>query len=102
MSWIKLTTILLITFELTGCSIARPKGLICVAHVANPPHVPVSYNHCYDMEKDFDNKGVRIPGHNGQDIPLVMDKHLNLDPDSAAELMAYWQKLVARYEKCGQ
>jgi len=86
-------------YSLAACSIARPRGLICIAHLESAT-IPVAYNHCYDMEKDFDDKGNMIPGHNGVDIPLSLDKHVNMDQESFASLSAYWQKLVKRYENC--
>lgn len=83
-----------------SCSgLPRPKGLICIAHLASDT-VSVPYSHCYDMEADFDSAGQLIPGHHGKDIPLVMDKHVHMDAQAFANLSGYVHKLQDRLTKC--
>ena len=84
----------------TSCTIPRPKGLVCVAHLEDPPGIPVAYNRCFDMEEDFDSSGTLIPGHNGIDLPLVIDKHINMDVEAFASLSAYMQKVHERLRAC--
>ena len=82
---------------LIGCaSVPRPQGQICVAHV------PQNYNNCFDMQSDFDSNGDIIPGHNGTNIPLDLDNHVNMDPMSFASLKAYIEKIKQRMVNCGQ
>lgn len=82
-----------------SCSLARPKGLICIAHLASDT-ISTSYSHCYNMQTDFDDHGHLIDGHQGIDIPLVIDKHVHMDAQSFANLSGYMQKIEARLQKC--
>lgn len=99
---IRLIGISLTAFSLVGCAgIARPKGFLCVAHLADPNHgIPHSYNHCFDLEQDFDDDGKLKPTAKGQKLPLIMDKHVNMDPKSFSSLNAYLQKIRERYKQC--
>lgn len=97
---LKLILMLLMMLSLMACDgVPRPGGLVCIAHLAGGD-VSVNYSHCYDMKADFDDRGKLIPGHHGQDIPLVMNKHVHLDAQSFANLTGYMQKVRARLEKC--
>jgi len=52
------------------------------------------------MVADFDDKGSLIPGHKGQDIPLVIDKHVHMDAQAFANLSGYVHKLQQRLASC--
>lgn len=96
---IRLTLICLASLE--GCAgIPRPVGLICVAHSANPPSILVAYNHCFNLATDYDDNGYLLPNAKPIDIPLVMDRHVNMDAPSFANFSAFIQKLRERYKNC--
>lgn len=97
---LKLSLMLPMMILCGSCSgLARPNGLICVAHLASST-ISTSYSHCYDMVADFDDKGSLIPGHKGQDIPLVIDKHVHMDAQAFANLSGYVHKLQQRLASC--
>lgn len=94
-SAIKLVKTLFLVCSLTACSqVPRPQGFVCVANV------PSSYNLCFDMDKDFDDQGNVLPGHEGVRLALDVDRHINFDADSYASLKAYMQKLKQRLQSC--
>lgn len=80
---------------LSGCAgIPRPNTDLCIVNA------PAHEMRCYNMEKDYDNKGNRKLDAEPQtkfiDGLGNLDKHLCLDPDSTANLKAYLRKISYR------
>lgn len=90
----RLTLICLMAIEVGCAAVPRPKGLLCIAHV------PEGYNTCYNMETDFDDRGDIKPGTHPMHLTLDVDKHVNMDPDSYANLKAYTLKVQERIKAC--
>lgn len=81
---------------LISCSVPRPKGLACVADVDD------SVNICYNMETDFDGDGNVLPTAKPTLNPLLIDKHINFDPDSWASMKSYIRALKSKQINCGK
>lgn len=87
---LKRSVLPLLVISLTACSVPRPAGMACVVDL------PDNQNICFDLQKDFDDQGNIKPDAKPQLLPLDMDKRVNFDPDTWANVKAYIRKLKDR------